>query len=52
MVDPVTPDSVAAMVVVPLESAEARPEALTVATAGEEDDQLTWLVRSRTLPSE
>ena len=42
----VTPSKVAVIAVVPPVSAEARPDALIVATDGVADAQVTWLVRS------
>ncbi|WP_059439084.1 hypothetical protein [Anaeromyxobacter sp. PSR-1] len=50
--EPITPESVAVMVVVPAASADARPVALIEAVAGAEDVQVTCVVRSRVELSE
>ena len=51
MVLPLTEPRVAVIMVVPRLAPVARPEALMPATAGMDDDQVTWEVRFLVLPS-
>ena len=52
VVPPLTPESVAEMMVVPAPTAEAKPAVLILATDVTEDPQVAWVVRLDVLPSE